>query len=154
MAQSLDIDLLSAIAQLLREPQFLVNYNTDYSELAASIAVLDIGLDDGNVPCSMVLPEHESEFNKDIDKLAKILKAMFTRIIDTGASHMLRTQAKDVLEALHSRLTFAARTKPRPKKGLFGDSRQEPIKGGESRNYWKKFLAMRRENVHLTAQQT
>ena len=46
---------------------------------------------------------------------------MFTQIIDTSASHMKRTEAKEILEAFHSRLLFAVRTKPPPKKKVFGD---------------------------------
>ena len=154
MAQSSNLNLLSASTKHLREPQFLIRHNTDYSELAASITILDIGLGDGNLPHSIVLAEHENDFNKKIDKLAETIKGMFTRIIDTGASHMLRTETKDVLEALHSRLIFAARTKPRPKKALFGGSRQEFVRGGEPGGYMKTFLAQRREHVEMTARKT
>ena len=33
---------------------------------------------------------------------------------------MTRTEAKDVLEMLQARLIYAVRTKPKPKKGIFG----------------------------------
>lgn len=39
---------------------------------------------------------------------------------------MIRTEAKEVLEALHSRLQFAVRTKPKPKTLLFGNLALDP----------------------------
>lgn len=47
---------------------------------------------------------------------------MFTQIVDTGASHMQRTEAKATLEAFHSRLLYAVRTKLKPKTRLVGVS--------------------------------
>ena len=63
---------------------------------------------------------------------------MFTSIVDTGASHMTRTEAKDVLEAFHARLVYAVRTKQKPKVMLFGDASVELQAGG---NLMKQFLA-------------
>ena len=47
---------------------------------------------------------------------------MFTQIVDSGASHMRRTEAKEILEGFHSRLIYAVRTTRKPKTLLVGDS--------------------------------
>lgn len=71
--------------------------------------------------------------------LAQKINAMFASIVDTGASHMKRTDAKEVLEAFHSRLLYAVRTEPKPKSMMFGDS----IADEESalmKNFLNKFV--------------
>ena len=67
---------------------------------------------------------------------------MFTSIVDTGASHMTRTEAKDVLEAFHARLVYAVRTKQKPKTMLFGDASVESKAGGST---IRQFLARVKE---------
>ena len=109
-----------AIIHHLRGPEFKIVTTTDYTRLAASISILDIGLDDGDPPTSPLDAQAEADFNREVDRLAKMIKSMFTRIIDSGASHMTRTEAKDVLEMLQARLMYAVRTKPKLKKGIFG----------------------------------
>ena len=54
--------------------------------------------------------------------LSDRVKAIFTQIVDSGASHMRRTEAKEILEGFHSRLVHAIRTKRKTKTLLVGDS--------------------------------
>lgn len=113
---------LKQIARYLQKPQFTIRNDTEYDELAASISILSIGIDAGDPPALSSNASHEAAFNADVDLLSDRVKAMFTQIIDAGASHMRRTEAKAILEAFHSRLLYAVRTKGKPKTNLFGDS--------------------------------
>lgn len=115
---------LRDIARHLDSPQFMTNNETDYAELAAAIGILSIAIDCGDpppLPCATA----EKAFNRDIDVLSLKIKSMFADIVDTGASHMRRTEAKEALEAFQYRLSYGVRTKPPPKKSLFGDSTVE-----------------------------
>ena len=121
---------------LRQDPRFAIQPRTDYPWLTATIAILDIALASGHQPQNIALDrEVEREFNERVDELAKTVKDMFTKILDTGASHMTRTEAKEVLEALHARLEYAVRMRPRQKVSLFGD-----LPGVESRAFMKRFL--------------
>ncbi|KAL9630170.1 MAG: hypothetical protein Q9204_004860, partial [Flavoplaca sp. TL-2023a] len=110
-----DLLNMKAITRYLRQPRFAVNSETDYPGLAAAISILAIGLDNGDPPPIEASKEAIAIFNDDLDMLAQRIKGMFTRIVDTGASHMRRTEAKQVLEVFHSCLVNAVRTKQKPK---------------------------------------
>ena len=71
---------------------------------------------------------------------------MFADIVDTGASHMGRTEAKEVLEAFQYRLSYGIRTKVPPKKCMFGDSTIE------SAAMMETFMEMGKRNATLTTQ--
>lgn len=86
------------------------------------MSILDIGINNANPPSNL---EEQKQFNKEIDRLSRAVKDMFTRIVDAGTAHMKRTEAKDVMESLHARLEFAVRTTPKPKRDIFGDIRHE-----------------------------
>ena len=122
-----DLVDLKSIADHLQPPQFTINNATDYAELAASIGILSIGIDSGNPPPPGSTKDDEIAFNSDVDTLSSKIRVMFTQIIDTSASQMKRTEAKEILEGLHSRLRFAIRTRPPPKKSVFGDSHVKPL---------------------------
>ena len=118
---------LKTITHHLQTPQFTINHATDFSDLAASISILSIGLDCGDPPPSPCTKEEEKAFNKDVDVLALKVNAMFKDIVDTGAAQMKRTEAKEVLEGFQRRLEYVVRTKPKPKKLIFGDSVVDPL---------------------------
>lgn len=118
---------LEIVAQHLQDPQFTINNATDYAEVAATIGILSIGIDCSDPPSQPHTKHEETAFNKHVDNLSLKIKAMFTQINDTGASHMKRTEAKETLEAFHSRLLYAVRTKPPPKRNMFGDSQARSI---------------------------
>ncbi|KAI4172967.1 MAG: hypothetical protein LQ343_003254 [Gyalolechia ehrenbergii] len=111
-----------AIVHRLNKPQFDINRETNYPSLAASIAILAIGLDSGNPPPPDAGKNVESAFNDNVDVLAQRIKAMFTQIVDTGASHVKRTEAKEVLESFHSCLVYAIRTKQKPRGMIWGNN--------------------------------
>ena len=137
----------SAIVHQLRQPEFKITAAADYTRLAAAISILDIGIDDGDPPTSPFDVQAELDFNHEVDRLAKMVKSMFTRIIDSGASHMTRTEAKDVLEALHARLVYAVRTKPKPKKRLFGNGGPGAGTSWGGVDFMEKFLARKKVGV-------
>ena len=89
------------------------NNQYDYEELAATTTLL-------NVAINPWTNKSEAVFNQDVDQLADRIKRIFTSIEDSGASHLRRTQAKEELEALHYRIVYSVRTKPPPKKSIFG----------------------------------
>lgn len=127
---------MKLIAHQLRKPRFKIRNDTDYPELAARIAILSIGIESGDRPPSECAKQEKSAFNDDVDLLTSRINEMFTHIVDTGASHLKRTEAKEVLEAFQSQLLYAIRTKPKAKKGLFDDSTAE-------RTLMKEFLEKR-----------
>ena len=86
--------------------------------------------------------EHEDDqdrgwarrFDAQVDALADAVKALAARIVDTGASHMARTEAKEALQALHARLAYGVRTRPKPRKSIFaGEDEAEERRDGAER---------------------
>lgn len=111
-----------SISTELQDPRFTIRSDTDYSELAAVIGILNIGIDRGDPPGPHSDDQQKLSFNEDVDLVASRIGEMFTSIVDTGASHMKRTAAKEMLEAFYSKLLYAIRTKRKPKTMMFGDS--------------------------------
>ena len=139
LSQQADYTLdLKVIARHLEDPQFRPSNTTDYGELAAAIGILGIAIDCGDPPSLHCTTEEVKAFNRDIDVLSLKIKSMFADIVDTGASHMGRTEAKEVLEVFQYRLSYSIRTKPPPKKSLFGDSTVESV---ANRHVMEAFVA-------------
>ncbi|KAL4890711.1 hypothetical protein BDV59DRAFT_204184 [Aspergillus ambiguus] len=92
----------------------------DYGELAATTTLLNVVIDSGWSGLDFPSKDAERDFNTEVDTLADRIKKIFTSIEDSGASHLKRTLAKEGLEALHYRIVYSVRSKPRPKKSLFG----------------------------------
>ncbi|KAL8941170.1 MAG: hypothetical protein Q9216_002399 [Gyalolechia sp. 2 TL-2023] len=109
-----------AVIHRLNEPQFDISRETNYSNLAASIAILAIGLGSGDPPTPNAGKNFERAFDDNVDVLAHRIKSIFTQIIDTGVSHVKRTEAKEVLESFHSCLVYAVRTKQKPRGMIWG----------------------------------
>ncbi|KAL8988937.1 MAG: hypothetical protein Q9177_002064 [Variospora cf. flavescens] len=110
-----------AVKRRLDRPDFVVNSTTNYSDLAAAIAILAIGIDDGDPPPDSASKEAQAAFDKGVDTVAQKIKAMFNQINDTGAAHMKRTDAKQSLESFHSTLVYAVRTKQKAKGGIWDE---------------------------------
>ena len=140
-AEPEDLIDFRSIAAHLENPQYTINSATDYSSLAASIDILSIAVGCGNPLSPEAAKEDKAALNADVDILAKKIRAMFTQIIDTSASHMKRTEAKEILEAFHSRLLFAVRTNPPPKKKVFGDEVARQVGDMDA------FVVRKKENV-------
>ena len=122
--------LTSQIVSKLRgDPAFDVNADIDYRNLTALISLLDVAVAGGFDPPphlplgrrrSLEARDREEAFNENVDRVSAELTTLFTRIVDTGASHMTRTTAKGVLERLKYRLDYAVRTRPKPKMDVYG----------------------------------
>lgn len=96
---------ISRFSDLLLKPQFKIDRNTDYSDLQSIISIIDIAIDDG--PTTGDVWQNDAE----LDVLVEDLRNMFSRIHDTNAQNLARTEAKDTLERLVFRLRFAVRVK-------------------------------------------
>ena len=129
---------LDEISRRLQSPQFSVRNTTDFADLSASIHILGIGIDDGNPPPSPCTKAAEIAFDAEVDKLASRVNTMFNDIVDTGASHMKKTESKEVLEGLQRRLEYAIRIRPKPRKLMFGNSEVIPLEQQELMQAWLK----------------
>ena len=117
---------LELISNQLQSTRFNITNATDFGELAAVINVLNIAIGCGDYP-SPCNDQTEAAFNTNVDILAMKVNSMFNAIIDTGASHMKRTEAKEVLEGFQRRLEYAVRTRPKPKRLIFGGTKIVPM---------------------------
>ncbi|KAL4874845.1 hypothetical protein BJY04DRAFT_233253 [Aspergillus karnatakaensis] len=118
---------------ILKDPRFDVKRykrkgqpEYDYGELTAVTTFLNIIVDSGWSETKFADERAEDEFNGAVDNLAERVKKIFSAIEDAGASHLKRTLAKEALESLHYRIVYAVRTKPPPKKTLFGQHDPQP----------------------------
>ena len=143
------LDFKKIILQL-KKPQFTIARDTDYAKLAAMMGLLDIGLDDGDPPDSSLDPDLENGYNRKVEKLARVIRGMFTKIVDSGASHMSRTEAKDSLEAFHSRIIYAIRTKPKAKRLLFGSENAGGAYGISKEQFMAKFLTEQKVALEIS----
>ncbi|KAM5473397.1 hypothetical protein MauCBS54593_002191 [Microsporum audouinii] len=141
---------LQKISSQLKGERFKVNEHRaedkepfNFANLAALTTILDIAIGPGTFEPSFPSKEAEMEFNRQVDKLAGRVKAIFTAIQDSGASHMKRTEAKEGLQALHYRLVYTVRTKPIQKKSFFIAAKDEGWSGSGKRDILEKFLNIR-----------
>lgn len=117
----------------------------DYGELGAVTILLNIAIDSGRYEVNFPDKEAEKEFNSAVDALSDRLKIIFTSIEDSGASHLKRTLAKEAIEALHYRVVYSVRTKPRPKKSILG----VPEERRENKGVFKSFFRDPKGNGEL-----
>ncbi|OJD12655.1 hypothetical protein ACJ73_09316 [Blastomyces percursus] len=114
---------------LKNDPRFDTNVRSSGSndrfnfwELHALVSILDIAIDSGTARPSFVNKDgqvdrrSEHQFNAAVDDLADCIKAMFSAIRDSGASHLRRSETRERLQALYYRLEYGVRTRPRPSK--------------------------------------
>ena len=129
------LNISEVTGELRRRPEYKIDGGTDYSDLAALISMLDIAIGNGMTWSQSSPPtttQAERLFNQDIDTLAATIKLMFTQIIDTGASHMTRTEAKEVLNRVYYRMIYAVRTKQKPKQDIFSSSSASSLVVGKT----------------------
>lgn len=138
---------LKVIVDHLEDPQFTISNATDYGEVTAAIGILSIAIDGGDPQSSPSVTKGENGFNREIDALSMKIKSMFADIVDTGASHMGRTEAKEVLEAFQYRLSYGVRTKPPPKQSLFGDS---TVDSALNRHMMEAFIEKGKQDTPFT----
>ena len=113
---------LKIVTHLRSSPLYELSPTTNYADLGAFVSILDIAINSGFMLLAFPSKEREAEFNQGIDALSQQITTFHNSIFDTGASHMKRTEAKNALERLKYRLEFSVRTRPKPKKNVFGDS--------------------------------
>lgn len=104
----------------------------NYKALKFLTIVLDAAIADGHPPSAFANRSEEENFNIDVDQLANHIHSLFVSIADSGASHMRRTEAKEVLQELHVKLLHAIRTKPKKKRHVF--DAQGVFIGSENKN--------------------
>ncbi|KAL9599454.1 MAG: hypothetical protein Q9179_003547 [Wetmoreana sp. 5 TL-2023] len=129
---------LKAIRRRLSHSRFTVHYETDYPGLAASIAVLAIGLDDGDPPPIDACKDDQVAFNESIDVLAQKIKGIDNQIIDTSASHRKRTEAKEVVDSFHKCLICAVRTQQKPRSMIWGEYGENEKQRSIMKNFFQK----------------
>lgn len=106
--------------------RFKIDKDTDYVELAASMSILDIAVDNGrSVGIDLTNAEAEREFNTSIDALAARIKAIWSNINDTGASFISRIDAKEAMEGVRYRMIYTVRTRPKSKQSVFDNVRDD-----------------------------
>ncbi|KAG0031271.1 hypothetical protein BGZ82_007059 [Podila clonocystis] len=93
---------------LFLDPQFLANSKTDYKALGHRFEVLSYCLDDDHM-ISTYGPEA-------VTPVVNKLKQMHGRIVDVRAAFMDRTQAKDVIQRLSTRLYYAGIHRQAPRQ--------------------------------------
>jgi hypothetical protein len=121
----------------------------DYIALRARTHLLDVAISDGGRPASFASRADEQAFNKSVDRLADAIKTIEVAINDPGASHMTRTEAKDDLRALQTRLLFSVRTEVRPKRHIFDGTRireaEEVRTEEQGKDFMKRFFGRVKE---------
>lgn len=99
---------LGQLAQMLElQTPYQIRQTTDYDSLRALLATLDIVIDSGATSGSV------NDRDNDVDRLIRILQAMSSKIIDTNAQNIARTETKDAIERLQFRLSYQVRSKIR-----------------------------------------
>ena len=152
---------LPALLQHLRLPTFDVSHRHDdnrvnYTELASLTHIFGIAISDGGHPFEFNSKAVENAFNRQVDDLADRVNTIFSSIADTGASHIRRTEAKEALGVLHKRLLYSVRTRPRPKKSVFGgrdgaECRAEQRSKGAMQQFLKKKSVLQERAVNTTS---
>lgn len=139
------------ITQLKTAPNFAISQSSNYALLNSLTQVLDIAIDagfsdfcfrsmapqtkpSGYLTSRPSVSTAEAAFNSQIDNLTKQLQLMSSRIRGSGTTHLRRTEAKSSIERLILRLEHSVRTRPKPRKGIFGGNT------GEQRQFMGSFL--------------
>jgi len=135
------------IKRLRKAPKFSTSDSANYALLTSLTEVLDIALDAGfsdyaflaqpKPPAKPVGPfgksagpsPEEQAFNNQIDALTKQLRLMHSKIKDAGATHLRRMEAKSALDRVAVRLEHSVRTRPKPRKNVFGGGDLAESKG-------------------------
>jgi hypothetical protein len=86
--------------------------------------MLNVALDAGFSNFDFLEDENkpvEKQFNEKNDSLTNAVRDLTARIVDAGAAHMSRTEAKVMAEILAQRLEFQVRTREKPPRDWFGE---------------------------------
>ncbi|KAH0596776.1 hypothetical protein MHUMG1_05084 [Metarhizium humberi] len=138
-SNSEDVVTLRAIIDILNTDSFTITPKTDFSNLRASIILLDIAIDDGSV-VKFDNVQDEKKFNEEVDELAGMLQEIWRKTNDSGMK-LARTEAKSVVEWVQKRLSHSVRTRRNARKSVFDlpELSEDPFLPRQ-RDYMKKFL--------------
>ncbi|GAO14527.1 uncharacterized protein UV8b_04330 [Ustilaginoidea virens] len=137
-----DVVTLRSIIDLLSGERFAIRQSTDFSELRASVILVNIAVDDGSV-ASFDDADGELDFNAQVDELAGRLREIWRKTNDSGMK-LSRTEAKSVVEWVQQRLAHSVRTRPKAKKSVFDlPGQQKDLFLPRQREYMKRFLAIK-----------
>ncbi|PGH02735.1 hypothetical protein GX51_04469 [Blastomyces parvus] len=146
-------DLPALTKHLKHDPRFDTNMRFsrtndrfNFWELHALTSILDIAIDSGTARPSFVNKDgevdrqSERQFNAAVDDLSDCIKAMFSAIRDSGASHLRRSETRERLQALYYRLAYGVRTRPRPLRQWYvkkeGTTREAEMHAKKLNDYW------------------
>lgn len=138
-SNSEDVVTLRGIIDILNTDSFTITPKTDFSNLRASIILLDIAIDDGSV-VKFNNVQDEKKFNEEVDELAGMLQEIWRKTNDSGMK-LARTEAKSVVEWVQKRLSHSVRTRRNARKSVFDlpEFSEDPFLPRQ-RDYMKKFL--------------
>lgn len=111
---------LHKFMERLQEPAFDINDKTDYMQLTALIALLDVSVDDGR--CAFLDLSNRSvadTFDTDVDDHVHTIKDVMRNIGNPGAAFISRIEAKETLELVSQRIADTVRSRAKPKKTVF-----------------------------------
>ena len=114
------LNIIEQTLDLLKQPKLVITRETDFSELISYITMLNVALDYGGKPEADADIDIQRAHDENIDRLAAKVKEMHDSIIDAGASHLTRTQAKQELDILHVRILYSMRTKEKRRQMMLG----------------------------------
>jgi hypothetical protein len=136
------------LVSLTQSPTFTISSDTDYLTLNATLRMLDVALDAGfsdfaflsksstctatevqtnERPVIKQVNEKEIEFNAGVDMIVKRIREIMAKVVDTGASHMRRTEAKSTADRMVHRVEASVRTKPKAARDWFSDGREDTV---------------------------
>ncbi|KAH9837487.1 hypothetical protein Tdes44962_MAKER01843 [Teratosphaeria destructans] len=152
------------IKRLKTAPEYAMGEKSDYDLILNLITVLDVAIDAGFSDFSFhnkastqsvntgpfgttqpVMSVEEKAYNRNVDLLSGQIKEMAGRITGAGATHVKRVEAKSALERVCLRLEYGVRTKPKPRKGVFGELGNDM----ESRKSMQEFVRLRPKDETL-----
>jgi hypothetical protein len=155
------------LVSLTQSPTYIISANTDYLKLNATLSMLDVALDIGfsdftflpknetgttadnqanGRPAKLQVNEEENEFNAGIDMIAKRIREIMAKVVDTGASHMRRTEAKSTADRVVHRLEGSVRTKPKAARDWFGSGREDTV----SKAFMESFVGKGKQESIIT----
>ncbi|KAK7756593.1 hypothetical protein SLS62_001430 [Diatrype stigma] len=125
-----------ALLDRLEQPDFTIRPATDYEELRALVALLDIVVESGGflrrrrrrrkhgdgdagggAREERDAADGDRQFDADVDALTFRLRVLHDKIHDNGL--LARKEAKTTIDVVSKRLTYAVRTRPPPKTSIF-----------------------------------
>ncbi|KAF3063993.1 hypothetical protein GL218_02091 [Daldinia childiae] len=147
------LDLRSAWQPWLDSSDFRVGASTNFEDLRALIALLDIVI--GNA--GFIMQQHSGsgiedvarKFDADIDVLTFRLKVIHDKIHDSTL--LSRKVAKASIDLVAKRLAYAVRTRPPPKTSIFDSEPREDANIPKQRAFMKNWAQKKAERNNAAA---